>query len=152
MNSKPVRTSDAHSSSCFHRLDRNANSDRDQSHTLDNEYLNEWLVGCSWSVAEASLAVALVDASAAVEEAVVASPFEELRHPERLAAGELVVAEFSVGQVAETELVCGLEQLDEEAMTSFEPLQMKRTRKEKLHHHRPCLLQCATLRLPRCLH
>ena len=151
-----MRTSDAHSCSCSHKLDKSANSDRDQSHILDNECLNESLVGCSWLVVEASLvvalAVALVDASTAVEEVVVASPFEEQRHPERLVAGELVVVEPAVGQVAETELVCGLERLDEEAMTSFEPPQMKRIRKERLHHHRPCLLQCATLRLPRCLH
>ena len=99
----------------------------------------------------ASLAGALVDASVAVEEAVAASPVEEQRHPERLAVGELVVVQAAVGQVAETELVCGLERLDEEAMTSFEQLQMKRIRKERLHHHRPYLLQCATLRLPRWL-
>ena len=88
-----MRTSDAHSCSCSHKLGRSANSDQDQSHTLDSEYLNVSLVGCSWSVAEASLA----DASAAVEEAVVAIPFEEQRHPERLVAGELVVVESAVG-------------------------------------------------------
>ena len=38
-----------------------------------------------------ALAVALVDASTAVDEVVVASPFEEQRHPERLAAGVPVV-------------------------------------------------------------
>ena len=92
-----MRTSDAHSCSCSHKLGRSANSDQDQSHTLDSEYLNVSLVGCSWSVAEASLADALADASAAVEEAVVAIPFEEQRHPERLAAGELVVVESAVG-------------------------------------------------------
>ena len=37
------------------------------------------------------MVVAWVEASVAVEEAVVASPFEEQRHPERLAAGEPVV-------------------------------------------------------------
>ena len=49
------------------------------------------MVGCSWSVVEASLVVAWVEALVAVEEAVVASPFEEQRHPEMLAAGEPVV-------------------------------------------------------------
>lgn len=78
--------SDAHSCSCSHRLDRSANSDRDQSHIHDSGCLSESFAGCSWSVAGASLAVALVDASAAVEEAVVASPFEEQLHPEKLAA------------------------------------------------------------------
>ena len=86
-----MRTSDAHSCSCSRKLGRSANSDRDQSHIHDNECLNESLVGCSWSVVEASLVVAWVEASVAVEEAVVASPFEEQRHPERLAAGEPVV-------------------------------------------------------------
>ena len=82
-----------------------------------------------------ALAVALVDASTAVEEVVVASPFEGQRHPERLVAVELVVVEPAVGQAAETVLVCGLERLDEEAMTSFELPQMKRIRKERLPHH-----------------
>ena len=131
-----MRTSDAHSCSCSRKLDRSANSDRDQSHTLYNECLNESLVGCSWPVVEASLVVASFDASVVVEEAVVASPFEEQQHPERLAVGERVAA---VVQVAGTELVCGLERLDEEARTSFEPLPMKRIRKERLHHHRLCL-------------
>lgn len=145
-----MRTSDAHSCSCSHKLDRNANSDRDQSHIHDSECPNEWLVGCSWSVAEASLAVALVDASAAVEEEVVASPFEEQRHPERLVAGErVVVVQVVVVQVAGTESVCELEQLDEEVMTSFGQLRMIRIRKEKLLHRRLYLLQCATLLLPR---
>ena len=146
-----MRTSDAHSCSCSRKLDKSANSDRDQSHTLDNECLNESLVGCSWPVVEASLVVASFDASVVVEEAVVASPFEEQQHPERLAVGEPVAAVAAVVQVAGTELVCGLERLDGEARTSFEPLPMKRIRKERLHHHRLCLLQYATLRLPRWL-
>ena len=91
------------------------------------------------------MAVALVDASAAVEVEVVASPFVGRRHPERLVAGEQVV----VVQVAETEPVCELEQRDEEVMTSFGQLQMIRIRKEKLLHRRLYLLQCATLLLPR---
>ena len=142
-----MRTSDAHSCSCSHKLGRSANSDQDQSHTLDNECLNESLVVCSWPVVAASSVVA----SVVVEEAVVASPFEEQRHPGRLAVGEPVAVVAAVVQVAGTELVCGLERLDEEAMTSFEPLPMKRIRKERLHHHRLCLLQYATLRLPRWL-
>ena len=76
-----MRTSDAHLCACFHKLDSIANSDQDQSHIHDNECLNESLVGYSWSVVEASLVVAWVEASVAVEEAVVASPFEEQRHP-----------------------------------------------------------------------
>ena len=110
-----MRTSDAHSCSCFHKLDNIANSDQDQSHIHDNECLNGLLVECSLSVVEAS--------SAAASVAVVANPSEGLRHQERLVADELVV----VDEVAVTVLVCGLEQLGEEGMTSFVQPRKKQT-------------------------
>ena len=134
-----MKANDAHSCSCFHKLDRISSLDRDQFHIPDNGCLSVWSVECSSWVVEASPVAA---AWVVVEVGVAANPFEEQRCQERLVVGEPVV-ELIVGVV----LAYGLEQLDEEEMTSFvQPLRI-RIRRGKLHHLHLYLLHYASLLL-----
>ena len=84
-------TNDVHSCSYFHIQDNIASSDQGQSHILDNECLNEWLVGCSWLVVAASLVAVVL---------VVANPSVELLHPGNSVADvSAVVAQVAVVEI-----------------------------------------------------
>ena len=104
-----------HSCSYFHTQDNTASLDRVQSHSRDNESLNEWLVGCSWLVVAASLVAVVL---------VAANPSVELLHP----GNSVVDVSAVVAQVAvvEIESVFALVQRVEVTRTFFgQPLRIQ---------------------------
>ena len=147
VNSWPMKISDEHSCSCFHKPDRIANLDPIQFRIHDSEYPNVLLVGYSSLVVAASLVAAWAVASVAVVVEAVASPSEERQHQERLVVAVLVVV-AAVEVVVETESACGQEQLDEARRTSFVPLQTKQIQRARLLRRHPYRLHYAIPLLP----